>query len=65
MHKDIPIGILFFVISLFPLNYAYYLAGSPNIWLWFGMLICLSLFNASFDIAWRYIFPKKDTDVKL
>ena len=64
MKKDIPLGILLLVISLFPLNYGYYLVGSPNIWPWFGMLICLSIFNSVFNIGWELIFPKKDKDVQ-
>ena len=63
MRRNITLGILFLVIGLFPLNYAYFLVGSPNIWLWLGVLACLQIFDTFFNIAWGCFFPKKVADV--
>jgi hypothetical protein len=58
------IGIIVFLIAIFPLGYAHFLAGSPGFWIWGGIVMSLWVFDVLFSVAWKLFFPKKEEDVK-
>jgi hypothetical protein len=64
MYSKKLIGFIFFLFSLFPLNYAFVLAGSPSFWLWAQILFFLFVFDMFWQIAWMFFFGMKDNDVK-
>ena len=64
MYSKKLIGVILFLFSLFPLNYAFVLAGSPSFWLWGQILLCLFVFDMLWQIAWILFFEKKDDNAE-
>jgi len=64
MTQQRLIGIIIFLIALFPLGYAHSLAGSPSFWIWGGIILSLWVFDVMFNVAWRLFFPKKEENAK-
>jgi hypothetical protein len=64
MTQQKLISIIVFLIALFPLGSAHFLAGSPGFWVWGGIILCLWVFDVLFNVAWILMFPKKESDAK-
>ena len=60
--KDIKLGIVILLISLFPLYYAAYLIGFPNFWKAVGAIFLYSAFEMLFLYGLRTIFSYENND---
>jgi len=61
--KDVPLGILFIVVSFFPLGVSYWLANWPDFLTWVGILLGFIIYNAIFNLGWKIAFEGVNVDV--
>ena len=64
MQRDIPLGILFFVLGAFAANTAYFLVGDVGLWKWVGIYVFVLFADWLFCKGWEKIIgsPKSDSE---
>ena len=58
IKRDVPVGILFVVMSLFPLIYVWQTAN--GFWTFIGLILCMRLYDMLFDYGFAKIHGMKE-----
>ncbi len=58
IKRDLPVGILFIVVSMFPLYYVFYVA--KEFWPFVAIVLCMRLYDLLFDYGFAKIFGYKE-----
>lgn len=60
MKRNITLGVLFSVLSLFPLLGFVSLIGPKSFLVWVAIWICYRAYEILFDIGWDFLFPEEE-----
>ena len=54
IKRDVPVGVLFMVLAMFPLIYVWGVA--KDFWVFVGLILCMRVYDMLFDFGYAKIF---------
>jgi hypothetical protein len=57
IKRDVPVGILFIIMSMFPLIYVWEIA--KEFWVFIGLILCMRIYDLLFDFGFAKLFGAK------
>ena len=54
IKRDLPVGVLFIILSMFPLMYVW--ATAKEFWTFVALILCMRVYDLLFDFGFAKIF---------